>query len=353
MRKRRRGKRYKIVSLNIMPRRSAHLGKRYKVVNKFKFVRSITVLLIILIAIIALITSIVNKVTGTTEEEKVAESMPQNKSENITQEESENITQEVTANGVEAIDNTEEENKIQTLIDSIKQTNNLNEENFAFFYQNVDTGASYFFNENKFFTAASTVKVPLSMLYYDKIRKGDLTEDSTLKYKEDDYEAGSGTTDYTYSVGDSIPISFLMEQSIINSDNTATNILIDGIGKEEYRRQIAQYSGRDLPDDFFSSNITSAGYSHDVIEYLAEHQSDYTKLIEDMKKSSSGEYLKAQIPDYEVAHKYGDYEGNIHDYGIIYGKNTYLIGVFTSGVPNAKALIEDIGKRVVDTVESE
>ena len=345
MRKRGRGKRYKIVSLNIMPRRSAHLGKRYKVVNKFKFVRSITVLLIILIAIIALITSVVNKVTGTTEEEKVAESMPQNKSENI--------TQEVTSNGVRAIDNTEEENKVQTLIDSIKQTNNLNEDNFAFFYRNIDTGANYLFNENKLFTAASTLKVPLSMLYYDKIRNGELTEESTLIYGKDDYEAGSGTTDYTYSVGDSIPISFLMEQAIINSDNTATNILIDGIGKEEYRRQIAKYSNRTLPDEFFNSNITSAGYADDVIRYLAEHQSDYAKLIEDMKKSSNGEYLKAQIPDYEVAHKYGDYEGNIHDYGIIYGKNTYLIGVFTSGVPNAKALIEDIGKRVVDTVESE
>lgn len=37
-----------------------------------------------------------------------------------------------------------------------------------------------------------------------------------------------------------------------------------------------------------------------------------------MKQSSNYEYLKSYI-DYDVAHKYGLYAGNVHDYGIAMG----------------------------------
>ena len=43
-----------------------------------------------------------------------------------------------------------------------------------------------------------------------------------------------------------------------------------------------------------------------------------------MKKSSGGGYLKKNITTCEIAHKYGSYEGNIHDYGICYAKQKYI-----------------------------
>ena len=72
-----------------------------------------------------------------------------------------------------------------------------------------------------------------------------------------------------------------------------------------------------------------------------------------MKISSNGGYLKAKLSQYEVAHKYGSYDGYVHDYGIIYGQNTYLIGVFTKGIANGNDLIADIGEQVVACVETE
>ena len=72
-----------------------------------------------------------------------------------------------------------------------------------------------------------------------------------------------------------------------------------------------------------------------------------------MKRSSGGIYLKANLPQYEVAHKYGSYDGYVHDYGIIYGKNTYLLGVFTKDIENASDLIANIGKQVVECAETE
>ena len=44
-------------------------------------------------------------------------------------------------------------------------------------------------------------------------------------------------------------------------------------------------------------------------------------------------------------------EGCVHDYGIVYGKTNYLIGVFTEDVQNAKKLIANIRKGILDVNE--
>ena len=242
---------------------------------------------------------------------------------------------------------------IENLINEIMTENNLNENNFFFFYYNIEEKKYYFYNENTYFTAASTIKVPVAMLYYDKVNEGELSLSETLLYNSDDYEAGDGTTAVDYSIGESIPISYLLEQSIVNSDNTALNILLHSIGYKKCKEELTKYSDVEITEEFYSSNVANASYYYDVLQYLYQNADKYSELIEYMKISSGGEYLKANLPKYEVAHKYGSYDGYVHDYGIIYGQNTYLIGVFTKDIANASDLIADIGEQVVNCVETE
>ena len=241
-----------------------------------------------------------------------------------------------------------EDEEIKSLIAEIKTANNLTADNFAFFYYNPQTQKYYFDNQDKYFKGASTVKVPVAMIYYDKIKNGELTLESTLQYTSDDYEAGGGTTASTYSVGDYIPISFLLEQSIINSDNTAVNILIDGIGYRKCREQIAEFSDEQFTEEFYTTNLTTADLGYNIIKHIYENQENYQELLGYMKKSSNGEYLKKYIAEYDVAHKYGSYAGNVHDYGIVYSDSPYLIGVYTQGVSGADELIANISRQVLD-----
>lgn len=242
-------------------------------------------------------------------------------------------------------------NEVENLITQIRTNNKLDEDNFAFFFSNLNDNEYYSYNETTYFKAASTIKVPVAMLYYDKIANEEIKKEDQLTYNKDDYEEGNGLTSAKYNVGDKIPISFLLEQSIINSDNTANNILINNLGYEEYRKQIAKYSQENLIEEFYDENIETPAYCLDVLEYLYQNSEKYTELIELMKKSSGGQYLKQNISQYEIAHKYGSYENYVHDYGIIYGKNTYLIGVFTKGVSQADQLIAKIAEEVVEKVE--
>ena len=248
------------------------------------------------------------------------------------------------------IEETESE-EVKKLISQIMNENGLNSNSFGFFFYNINTREYYFYNENKYFTAASTVKVPVAMLYYDKINAGEITKEDTLLYKSSAYEAGAGDVTLKYKAGSNMPYSVLLEELIVNSDNTANNILIGNIGFDKYRYEIAKYSDIELSSQFYSSNVTCPAYSYDVIKYLYKHSDEYQELIENMKKSSYGKYLKEYL-DYDVAHKYGSYNGYVHDYGIIYGKETYLMGVFTKNKNDAPTLIANIGKQVVDLVES-
>lgn len=249
---------------------------------------------------------------------------------------------------VEATTNNED-SEIKAIVEKYIKDKNLNEENFAFVYYNPNTEKYYFYNEKQYFTAASTIKVPLAMLYYDKINNGDLTLKTKMQFKkEEQYEDENGNIENSYKIGTYIALSILLENMIVNSDNTATNILKTELGGENaYRMLIKQYTKIQLPKEFNEENIISAEYALDVLKKIYQNQEQYKSLIALMKKSSNGGYLKKDVKNCEIAHKYGSYEGNIHDFGICFAKKEYMIGIFTKNIENAEELISSINKEIL------
>ena len=329
-----------------MNKKGKHAQKRKRKIKiNFKiFITRIIILLMIIGSVIYFISK--NKAgTHNQENDKQAQESIETSAQDISIEEAKDNEEKIIE---ETIDT-----EVEQLINKIQSDNHLDESNFYFFYYNMDKKKYYFYNENAYFTAASTIKVPVAMLYYDKINEGKLSLSDTIVYKSGDYEAGDGSTAANYSVGDSIPISYLLEQTIVNSDNTALNILVHNLGYRQWKEEITKYTDIELSDEFYTSNIANAEYYYEVLQYLYQNTDRYSQLIDYMKKSSGGAYLKENLPQYDVAHKYGSYDGYVHDYGIIYGQDTYLIGVFTKGIPEASDLIAHIGEQVVECVENE
>lgn len=52
-----------------------------------------------------------------------------------------------------------EDKNVKKLINKKINENELNRDNFAFFYYNLNTNKYYFYNKEKWFVAASTTKV--------------------------------------------------------------------------------------------------------------------------------------------------------------------------------------------------
>lgn len=59
-------------------------------------------------------------------------------------------------------------------------------------------------------------------------------------------------------------------------------------------------------------------------------------------QAAVGEYMQLNFDYFEIAHKYGSYNGYVHDNGIVYTPSPYLIGVFTNSVSEAQNIISEI-----------
>ncbi|OCN05141.1 hypothetical protein A4S06_01805 [Erysipelotrichaceae bacterium MTC7] len=235
------------------------------------------------------------------------------------------------------------ENKLKHEIDKVLKKYTFDDTQLSYMYYDPNDEESINVNENQKMLAASTYKLPLAMYYYDLIAQGVYSEQSTLPLMGDAFIEGEGVST-NFEVGQYVPLSYLLEQSIVNSDNTAALMLLYNTGVVETYQYFTNYGASQFSTDEMYSNVSTANSSMHVLRYLYNHQETYTSLIQLMKKATAGQFLQASdvAQDYEVAHKYGEYGGYVHDYGIVYTKHPYLIAIFTDGIVNSPNLIAEL-----------
>lgn len=233
---------------------------------------------------------------------------------------------------------------LESAMQEVLDNYTFEDEQLAYFYYSIEDGEEIICNGSETMIAASTIKVPLAMVYYDKITAGELSLDDTITFYGSAYEIG-GEIPNEYYVGQEIPLDILLEYLIVYSDNSAANILIEHLGDfSEYRSSIFSYSNQTFPAAFYQNNYTNANYQLETLKTLYSNRDSYEKLIQDMEKSAAGEYLQAQVKDVPIAHKYGNFDGYLHDYGIVFAKQPYIVGIDTSGIPNAEQMIAALGE---------
>lgn len=223
----------------------------------------------------------------------------------------------------------------------------LREDTISFFYQNTVNDVAYVYNETALFTGASTIKVPLAMLYTDMIHEGKLSYQTQLGFIEEAIEAGGGRTVFDYDVGMSISVDYLLQQSVLNSDNTATNILLmnyNRFTKDLFRMDYAAFYPKRYPAAFYSDNLISAELMLNVMRSLYANSETYALILHDMLEAEPNAYFKELINDIEIAHKYGLYGNVEHDMGILYTPEPILLGVFTKDIVHSKKVIAELAR---------
>lgn len=211
--------------------------------------------------------------------------------------------------------------------------------------EDFESGGSYSLNATTYFTAASTYKLPLAMIYYDKLATGALSPEDTLYYDASCYEEG-GTIGYDYQPGDAISLEALLHEMIVESDNTAAHILYENLGGwMAFKKDIAYYSAAPVSEDdsvYYSyENMFTADYMSDVLAYLYAHEENYGTLLEDMLASRPDDYLNAKVGD-KMAQKYGQYEMAENAVGLAMEGHPYSIAVYTALGYTGSVLIGDL-----------
>lgn len=213
-------------------------------------------------------------------------------------------------------------------IEAYFQENGIDHEKVAYCITDLEHNIKYSMNEKDEFIAASIYKLPLAMLYYDKVNEGEYTLDSTFTYSGYMHE-DAGVISSDYGIGSQVPLSDLLNDLIIYSDNDAGHILYENLGGwKEYKEAMTKYTDSISENYYTMDNVTMANTMNDVVTYLYDHKEDYKGLIKNMEEAEPGEYLDRDT-QLSMPQKYGMYDSALNSVGFVECNTSYSIVVLT------------------------
>lgn len=214
-------------------------------------------------------------------------------------------------------------------IEAYFQENGIDHEKVAYCITDLEHNIKYSMNEKDEFIAASIYKLPLAMLYYDKVNEGEYTLDSTFTYSGYMHE-DAGVISSDYGIGSQVPLSDLLNDLIIYSDNDAGHILYENLGDwKEYKEAMTKYTDTISENYYTMDNVTTANTMNGVVTYLYDHKEDYKGLIKNMEEAEPGEYLDRDT-QLSMPQKYGMYDSALNSVGFVECNTSYSIVVLTS-----------------------
>lgn len=208
--------------------------------------------------------------------------------------------------------------------------------------------------------SASAIKVAIAAAVERKLR-----QDEQVTVRPEHVVGGAGVG---LSAGD-YPVSRLQEVMITDSDNTATNALIDAVGGfGEVNAVIADAGvsgGLSLQNMMMSGSTASKLSATGATEFLTAvwgasasdggfiTKDGANRIIDLMKAQKVRGKLPAHIPRGKVANKTGENAGVSHDIGFIWPEKGQPVAVavtttFSGGDSAAVSAVADIGKHIYE-----
>ena len=209
---------------------------------------------------------------------------------------------------------------LEQAMDEFMQAYGLDATNFSVSYHNTGTGERYTFNDKTFMVAGSTYKLQLNMYYYELEHAGTMAPDV-----------------YISRVGATLDVAH--EQSLVYSNNEMSIGMLYNLGEfrsyKELMRKYFTMPEEEIEPIYYKDNYYCTHMMMDALSYLYEYRADFEEMIGYMKQAQPGEYFKKYVTEYEVAHKYGWFEGAVNDVGIIYTPQPFLLAVYSTFVGTA------------------
>lgn len=228
--------------------------------------------------------------------------------------------------------------------------------NISIYFEFLNTGANISVNKDLSFWPASLMKIPIAMVVMRKVERGEwkLTNELILLQEDKDEKFGNL---YKESDGTRFAIEKLLDEMLINSDNTARGVLMRNIESGEIK-EVLEHLGI---EDIFNNNGQIGAKKYSILwralftsSYLSPEYSQ--KLVELMAKTPFNTMLQAGLPDQvKFSHKIGVvYDDNIYsDSGVVYVSNRpYIVTVMLEEKDKAKAeqTMKEISEKIYQYV---
>lgn len=201
----------------------------------------------------------------------------------------------------------------------------------SIYFEYLNTGANISVNQDLRVVPASLVKVPLALAVMKKVERGDWKLSNELVVTKEDRDYAWGDV-HKHAIGTRITIEDLLQEMLVNSDNTAFRIFYRNLSLDELQDVLKAIGLDELFNE--DGKITAKEYTRlfrtlYVSSYLNREHSQ--KLLDILSRTPYDEYLGQGIPEHvPFAHKIGenDEAGVVLDSGIVYIENRpYLVAV--------------------------
>ena len=227
----------------------------------------------------------------------------------------------------------------------------------------LETGAEFHYHADRWFHAASTIKVAILVGVFGAIFRGELLPQSRVHVRNRFLSAFDGSPyrvrldrdanpDVHREVGRTLRVSELADAMITTSSNLATNLLLDLVGLDVLQRTLDGFGleGIDLRRGVEDEKAFEAGINNRItanglvglLRLIGEERAFSPALSRQMVNVLLGQQFKSGIPaglprSARVAHKTGEISTIAHDAGLVYlpNRRPYALAVLTEWEPSA------------------
>lgn len=237
---------------------------------------------------------------------------------------------EAKAESRETVQSIVDEKELTRLVETFLGERGISTKNFSLGFCYTATGDTWYFNGDSWYYPASVYKVPLMMLLSEKVKSGELTQDSDIEGK---------------------PVSEVEELILTYSNNDWAHVVRSYLGGDEvWREDAKQYSSlsdADYSADYMDYCYFSNRYITEVVKTLYAEPERFPNIIECLSIAEPKHYFRLSMEGkYDIAQKYGsfcDQQGNNfnHTTGIINTPNPIIVTVMTLNVPEYEKVISD------------
>ncbi len=221
----------------------------------------------------------------------------------------------------------------------------------------LETGLDFRHRPDRWFHAASTIKLAVLLGVFAAIHSDKLKPESRLHVRNRFRSAFDGSTfrvlserdadsEVQAAIGKTMRVNELARNMIIRSSNLATNLLLDLLGLEFLQRVLERFGlvgidlRRGVEDELAFqhgiNNRVTAGGLVQLLRLIAEERAFSAELSRDMLDILHEQEFRSGIPaglpsHARVAHKTGEISTIAHDAGIVYlpKRRPYVVAILT------------------------
>ena len=231
----------------------------------------------------------------------------------------------------------------------------------GFYYKDMGSGEELAWKAELPVEAASVIKVLVMAEAFRQREEGRIDFSAMVTVPPEMKKPSCGALTYMHD-GLRVQIIDLVTLMIILSDNTATNMLIDLLGKDRINDMIASMglSGTVLNRKLFEpelaakgiKNYISAGDLGHVMELLLRGELVSKEASAEMLRILGDQRLNGKMPFFlhsegiRCAHKTGEDDGITHDVGVIFAESPRIFCFVSerTNVPEAERTIQDMAR---------